>query len=136
MGYCVHLTEAKFRIAADKALGNGSEHPDASGGYLCRHEEVRWFAWMNNANADAWTCFADAMRDWRYPVELDADGNVANISFVGEKLGDEKAMLAAIAPYVDASSYIQMHGEDGEMWRWVFDGTRFMEVQRYLAFDS
>ena len=34
----------------------------------------------------------------------------------------------AIAPYVEAGSYIEMYGEDGDKWRYVFDGKTVKEV--------
>jgi hypothetical protein len=35
-------------------------------------------------------------------------------SFIGEKVGDEDALFRAVAPAVDAGSYIQVSSDGGE----------------------
>ncbi|MFX8696332.1 hypothetical protein ABTM58_19800, partial [Acinetobacter baumannii] len=37
-------------------------------------------------------------------------------------LGGEEEFLKLLAPFVVAGSYIEMTGEDGAQWRYVFDG--------------
>ncbi len=54
--------------------------------------------------------------------KLPKDVDVIGISFVGEKSSDEKLVFDLISPYVEAGSYIEMSGEDGEVWRFLFDG--------------
>ena len=45
------------------------------------------------------------------------------IEFDGATFHDEDAVFSAIAPYVEAGSYITMSGEDDEWWCWYFDGS-------------
>jgi len=60
---------------------------------------------------------------------------VTGISFEGESQdGSEEAMFQSIAPFVEADSYIEMQGEAGEIWRWVFDGTTCVEKVANLNF--
>lgn len=60
---------------------------------------------------------------------------VTGISFEGESQdGTEEEMFQAIAPFVEADSYIEMQGEDGEIWRWIFDGTTCVEKVANLSF--
>lgn len=37
-------------------------------------------------------------------------------------------MFNTIAPFVEKDSYIQVSGEEGDSWRWVFNGTTCEEV--------
>ena len=57
-----------------------------------------------------------------WTLETDEQGNVVGIEFGGDRLCDEDEWLAAIAPFVDKGSYIEMNGEDGIYWKWYFDG--------------
>lgn len=54
-------------------------------------------------------------------------GDLTDIHFIGEKLGDEKILFQALAPFVDKGSFIEMEGEDGDLWRWTFDGQQMIE---------
>ena len=66
--------------------------------------------------------FEDAMdySDWN--VEVDENYNVVKISFEAEKLHDDYDIFVAIAPFVETGSFIEMLGEDGRRWRWLFNG--------------
>ena len=60
---------------------------------------------------------------------------VTGISFDGERQdGTETAMFDSIAPFVEPGSYIEMQGEDGEVWRWVFDGVNCIEKNAEITF--
>ena len=64
--------------------------------------------------------FEEAMADYGFIVESDEDGNYDSICFPDEKVSDADVPLKAIAPYVKNGSSIEMTGEDGTMWRWLF----------------
>ena len=57
-------------------------------------------------------------------------------TFVGENYGDDKLLFDAIAPYVENDSYIQMHGEDGDLWRWIFKDEKFKQVSAKITFEE
>lgn len=64
------------------------------------------------------------MQNYPYDFELDNDGNIVDVEFIGEKLRDDFAKFRSIASYVKDGSFIEMIDEQGEQWRWVFkDGT-------------
>lgn len=126
MGYCMSQQENGFHIEAKdfpealKAIQglHGSETiADASG------EHFSWvphdFYKIND--------LIKIMGKWRWELEIDPAGNAVGISFQGEKLGDDEILFKAIAPWVKKDSYIQMQGEDGSIWRWVFDGKTCVE---------
>lgn len=71
-----------------------------------------------------------------YSFELDPDGNIMDIEFIGEKLYDDFSIFQAIAPYVKDGSYIEMMGEDGEQWRWVFQDGECQEIKATVSWSK
>jgi len=70
-----------------------------------------------------------ALEECRWDIDFDEEDNVIEIDFTGEKLGSDEAIFNAIAPFVKEGSFIEMRGEDGEMWRWVFENGNCKEVK-------
>lgn len=60
------------------------------------------------------------MKKYPYRFELDSDGNISGISYIGCCLSDEYSAFQKAAQYILNGSYIEMRGEDGDHWRWVF----------------
>lgn len=88
-----------------------------SGGTQTFDGYISYFAYLNNAEPDLWNNLSDAMSDWRFPIDVNDEQDVVDISFSGEKLGDEKQMFERIAPFVKTGSYIEFVGDEGEKWR-------------------
>lgn len=139
MGYCITLANSKFSIKKEnfenvlkalKALGNGSNRSDARGG----SNTERWFSWMNGANPEKWKTVFHAMKAWRFPCAVNEEGNISQIAFIGEKYGQEKLMFEAIAPFVEAGSYLHFRGEDGAQWKYEFDGKVMVEKFAKIIF--
>ena len=129
MGYYMSMRECDFTVAKENfdqlaeavraMLGDVNEKGGggSSGG---NEPPVKWYSWVDNtelANADT---VAKAFKAWRWEAMLDEDGNIQDLSFWGEKLGDDEFFFQTIAPWVKDGSYIEMSGEDGAMWRWTF----------------
>ena len=102
------------------------------------------FAWVRTSEfADA-TTLREALAAWRCvdpnqdlvnPDEFE-HGDIRSLYFAGEKLGDDAQLMGAIAPYVEPGSYIEMHGEDGDRWRWYFDGESCVQQQGRTVYDD
>ena len=132
MGYYINQRDSYFRmnkknfakaLKAIKALAN------YKGDMICGDH----FSWVDPAFVDS-PDIKDALKMWRWDAEFDKDGNIEGIRFSGEKYGgDEVIMLNAIAPYVETGSYIEMQGEQGEIWRWVFDKDSCKEVNATIV---
>ena len=75
------------------------------------------------------------MASWRWEVEEDEDHNIISINFCGEKSGDDLILFDAIAPFVEPGSMIEMLGEDGAKWRWIFDGKTCEEKYAKIVWD-
>jgi hypothetical protein len=146
MGYCISQRDCKFVIkaanksAALKAARALAPVGESRGGGGNRTE--RWFMWMNGRDLRAATSLEQMLEWWRYaptfaknrPKEftapvIDADVDIIGVDFQGEKIGEEKFLWNALAPFIEPGSYIEMQGEDGERWRWTFDGKTCTEIQ-------
>ncbi len=109
MGYCVSMTNLKFFIEevnkyyAYKAF-------KASPLALEVQEPIH--------------SIEDALDYFGYTAKNDVKDNIIGLEHNAENLSDEEKLFDIIAPYVRSGSFIEMVGEDSEMWRWVFnDGT-------------
>lgn len=65
--------------------------------------------------------FCDAMSRLGWVISLNRDGDIDEISFVGEYLENENEVFDALAPFVENGSYIDMVGDDDAMWYWGFN---------------
>ena len=76
------------------------------------------------------------LEDFCFIPETDGKGNITDLDFTGEKLWDHDEMFKEIAPYVEDGSYIEMHGEDGSMWRWVFKNGVCHEIDPVITWPE
>ena len=73
------------------------------------------------------------LEEWGWSGRYDAGGDVIGLEFDREKLGDEEMLFGALVPFVAPGGYIEMVGEDGDIWRWVFDGGTVSRVEPTLV---
>jgi hypothetical protein len=98
--------------------------------------ETYWFAWVDTSTVKKAQTLEEALLAWRYDTQVDGDGNINYIWFCGEKLGDDMYILEAIAPYVADGSFIEMQGEDGSLWRWLFEKGGVKEVAATISWGD
>jgi len=110
MSVSIHLSRKQFFIAA--------EHKEAA---LAAAKPI-YGHWVRKGDTDSCETLEELLEVWGYEAKNDGQGNITNISLTNEKLGEEKEMFKAIAPYVKAGSFLELSSEDGS-WRWIFDGT-------------
>lgn len=119
MGYCMDQLDSVFRIRKRKQ----AKALKAIRRLNARENKYAWGDIIPPANT-----LVDALNYWRWETETDpANGDIVSIMFTGEKAGDDLALFQAIAPYVEAGSFIGMIGEDTCMWRWYFNGKAVVE---------
>jgi hypothetical protein len=70
----------------------------------------------------------EALFECRWNIEENENGDVKNINFCGNKLGEEGQIFQAIAPFVENGSYIEMCGEDCCIWRWAFKNSECRKI--------
>ena len=124
MGYGMHLHDNEFFMKEeDKKSALHSLKKMVPGKYRWTHTDD-----FKDAHS-----FGEAMEAWRWAIHEDDDGNVDDIEFEGENAGDDLVMFKVIAPFVKKGSYIEMVGEEGDRWRWVFDGGMCEEVKAKIS---
>lgn len=130
MGYYMNQREANFTIKkenVDKAWNVLKE--------LFSKDDTS-LSWIDNQDVLNSKSFEQAMSECRWDIEINEQGDYDSIYFNGEKYGgDEEAVLEIIAPYVENDSYIQMQGEEGEQWRWIFDNGEVIEKYATLIWE-
>lgn len=135
MGYCMNQQAAEFCIKAEnigatltaiKNLHGKETYPDSRG---------KHFAWVDE-NFYQINDIVEMFEEWRWVVHRDPEGNIDQIDFCGEKYGDEDLLFKAIAPYVEPGSYIEMCGEDGEAWKWVFTDKKLKKQVARRVYDE
>lgn len=83
-----------------------------------------------------WRNLILAFGDLRWNVNVDVDYNIIAIQFGGENLWDDKSLFEAVAPYVEDGSFIEMTGDEGEKWRWVFKDGGLKEIYAKVVWEE
>lgn len=134
MGYCIHQRDGNVFIARE----NLPKVHAAIAGLMTRAglQPNGAFRWVTTGAVSSARTVHEQLAEWRWEVQYAADGSITGLWFEGEKLGDDLLLLKAMAPYVRAGSYLDMQGEDGEMWRWYFDGADCEELSAEVRFAA
>lgn len=81
--------------------------------------------------------FVKLMKDNDYEAVHDVfTGDITEIWFVGDRLGNDYEMFKAIAPYVEHGSFIEFVGEGGTLWRWVFKQGEMREILGKIVWED
>ena len=129
MGYSAKCIDAEFDIEPDKRPGALA----ALKALADRPREHDWGYTDYEEVAEATDLFT-AIRTfgWECPFLLESgpsDQYLQAASYLYEKLSyGDKLLFNTIAPFVKPGSYLEMSGEDGARWRYVFDGKVMKEV--------
>lgn len=144
MGHNITQRGAQFRIdrercapALDALRALIAQAPEKGSGYRWKGDEpkVHHFAYVSTEQAATTKTLPEMLLAWRYSADVDDYGNIICLWFRGQPLGDDALLFQALAPFVDAGSYLTFEGEDGACWRWVFDGQCAFERQGKLVFE-
>ncbi|MCE5280149.1 MAG: hypothetical protein ABFD92_06110 [Planctomycetaceae bacterium] len=152
MGYVMYQLETHFRIRKEcqsAALAKIKNlHMGVSSGLLGLPKKpcILNFAWVSGEQVVAAENLFEAMRAWNWlaiedenPQELPHDepeGDVIALEFLGQKMGNEDTLFAALAEFVDDGSYIAMAGADEKIWRWLFTEGHCFREEGHLVFDA
>ena len=121
MGYRIYMREVDLRIR--------KENFDAA------------LSAVKTAFSSSWTehldTFEEAMSDFGYVPEYDEDGNIDGFEFIGEKLRNDREFWDTVAPFVEEGCYLEIEGDDLEIWRWKFrNGKVIVQYPMFLWDDD
>jgi len=126
MGYCIEMNKSTFAIKKENE-GNALK---ALKDFAQKQTRLMWVSIGDLVQSES---LSEAFEEIRYPL-VDKGDHYQIDYFRGEKLGDDYSIFYAISPYVE-SSYIEMMGEDGEKWRWVFENGKCEEIYPQVTWD-
>ena len=93
-----------------------------------------WYLWVNTEDVRKAVADRDIIRVfecWGYDLAIlrEEDGithyYLAMSAASDAKMGDEEKFFAAIAPVVVHGCFVDVRGEDGEEWRWMWENGKF-----------
>lgn len=93
----------------------------------------KWVSCNDILNASS---LSEILENFGLSVNFDNEGNINNIKFISEKLGNEFELFKLIAEFVENKSYIEVNGADGETWRWIFEDAICKEVYPNLTYSE
>lgn len=129
MGYGMRQMASDFHI----------DQPDQASAL---EELQRWadlaghIAFVDRITVTSARSLTEALEEFGWVADLDVQENICHIEFGRENSGEEDELFDRLAPYVQPGSYIEMAGEDGERWRWTFDGRTCKTVKPEVRWTS
>jgi hypothetical protein len=95
------------------------------------------FAWVDMPPERGFKSLADVFHAWRYSGTTDeaGTGDFTLDYFDGEKWGDDEELYTAIAPFVKSGATIEVRGEDGERWRYLFEDGEANEQRATITWE-
>ena len=133
MGYCAHQVASKFTIKRENLEHVFRSIRALAQRAVVQREDIYWVEPRKLLAADT---VEAQFKHWGWPIKRDFDGNVTDISFEHEKIGEEMKLFEVIAPFVEKGSYIDMAGEDGANWRWSFNGQTCKELTPKVSYEG
>jgi hypothetical protein len=119
MGYCISQRNSSFFISSKNITPviKAIKSITSDGNY----------SWVSD-NFKNCNTIAELFKSWRYTIDYNDDCDIDSISFTGEKSGNCLVLFQAIAKFVKKGSFIEFQGEDGELFRFSFNGKSCKEI--------
>lgn len=133
MSYCMESIDVKFLIKVGDKEAAFNALKDWAFGVVGKNDLSMRLGMSPIGKA---TLLEDALCELDWEPDMDSDGNIVEVFFQGHKLRQEAEWMDAIAPYVEAGSFIDMCGEDKSFWRWYFDGKNCIEYLGVIIFPD
>jgi len=107
-----------------------------AGRETCGTADEMHFMWLPESRSfTSASSLAEALAIWRWQADLSEDASIVGLDFIGENLGDEDVLFTELAPFVESGSYLTVVGEDGVIWRWLFEGGSARRQLGTISFD-
>lgn len=142
MGYYIRLVESTFAVPETtevldvlKAMNTDPDmHELKRGGSSTKDGwTARWFSWMPENYHDEVDNVEQVFGLLGFETRL--DGGMVHLIDYDNKTGQEDLFLAAVAPFVAEGSFIEFHGEDDAMWRYVVRDGRLATIEPTITWN-
>jgi len=143
MGYYITVTSSDVMIPAEHEerallklkLLNHREDLKGGGswGGAGKGKTESWFAWMPNDYDKTVKSTAEIFKLLGFEVEVNEEGTYIN--YYDSKIGDEQHFFDAVAEFVPDGRVISFQGEDGALFRFVFEQGKMTTEQGRMVED-
>ena len=116
MGYCMDLTEHSFKIKKEY------EQNIIESLQSFAKSKIGGIMWVDKEPLLESNTLSEIFDEIRYSLKTDVNGDYELDEFIGEKMGDDLEIFNSIAMYIEPNSFIEFEGEDGDVFRFLFDG--------------
>lgn len=134
MGYCIELLKHDFTIKKENAEQVVNALKVFSKNYKGKYSnDIMWVDKKALINSES---IEESLDEIRYPVITDDNGDYILDYFRGEKLGNDHEIFNSISKYVVPNSFIEFEGEDGDVFKFIFDGEKCDYKFLYNTYDN
>lgn len=154
MGYYINTEEVEFFMSKrhfeaaykDMCLLNKYDHLKSGGSFGGENDAKssrpaglnyhprKWFSWMDADYPSKLNTAIDILQSLGFDLSFDEYGNIVHMHY-DNKAGQQDLFLEVIAPYVKDGSYIIWRGEDGAIWKDIFDNGTMKTSAGRVVFD-
>lgn len=143
MGYYVSgsgeftIAASNVKAAYDAVVALNNVPPAAKHGGVWRDgkQESAHFSWLPTDLATIPT-LQEIFTAIGFEVSDNDNDGLTIHNFPNNKAGQEELFAAAVAPFVNSGGYFVWDGEDGEYWKWVFNGSQLFIHEGVRAYHS
>lgn len=93
------------------------------------------YSWMNGDWAETAKSCSEIFQKLGFTDTYENE-NGLELGYYDSKTGNEDVFLNAVAPFVDAGSYVEWRGEDGSVWKNVFDGQKMKTLSGRIVYGD
>lgn len=131
MSYSVSMRSSSFRISKEK-FGEALKAIRAFFEEPAHDEYVELSNIIGCCDAGD---IINALANARWYCGQDSKG-ICSIKFIGSKLGVDDQLFCILAPFVEDGSFIEMEGEEKNLWRWKFENGTCIDEQGRVLYES
>ena len=144
MGYNVSIENGTLRIPVmylDRVydamceLNNLPSDLKNGGAYQGGEQQASWFSWMPPNFPEVYDNAQQVLEGLGF-LDLFQEGDDLIVHSYDSKRGQEVLFIAAIAPWITPDSALYWLGEDGDRWRWTFQGGILEEHSGRVVYDE
>jgi len=127
MGYDINVQEVNFTIKEK----NKEDALNALKEYCKDKTHGDWYYPEEILQAKT---LEEALEEMRWEPTV-SGGDITNLVFTGERLGEEEFIFQVLGPFVEIECYIKILGECGYNWMYYFDGNRMSEKEGKVTYE-